>query len=475
MSTDLNPAQKAFAKAIQDKVNQTFSSTLGGTCETVNYDPGFNWGMQFGPNAYYNAKSLNNLDLLVAKGTNEILTLPGSTFSNLYNTVLGSVAYGFSEADYHRMQTEDHNADAILQNLVSNTGAWVTEVAPFPNPLPDDIFPPNKLQYVIATLTSKFGKDGVLNIDDIPDALQSVRTQLQDYKVAAAFSFAQRSRSSSAMVQLNAAKKNSKTPSATNGGLETGPSTYGIPFTGIPNQNIINGDLQTKPPTNSVSVNLSFSQFSSTASQLSIGGSAGISVGLDFLSFSIGGSSSYSVSKYASSGFTMTVDVTYPGITIIGTAPTNLATDCKTGWFSGAPAGSILSEVVKNSGKDATGFQYQGSEISIPDTFGPGKAFSRLKTWVICQQPTMKMTFKGGESSKIATDFKQNASASVKLFGLFSIGSVSESYEVQKTDSQSSTGEVTVTMGPPKVIGNTPSQDSTAYVLAGVASYPPSS
>ena len=60
------------------------------------------------------------------------------------------------------------------------------------------------------------------------------------------------------------------------------------------------------------------------------------------------------------------------------------------------------------------------------------------------------------------------------LFGLFSVGSASSSYQVQDVQQDSQAGTVTVTLGPPEVSGTIPLQQQVAYVLGGVPSYPPS-
>jgi hypothetical protein len=146
-----------------------------------------------------------------------------------------------------------------------------------------------------------------------------------------------------------------------------------------------------------------------------------------------------------------------------------LSTDNTNGWY----ANDILQEVVANTGKDATGYQLQGSEFNIAKVFGPGGMFSRMKTFVISQQPTIKLTFTGADSSQIQKDLQVKASAKIDLLGLFTLGSVSASYNVQDVDANAQAGTVTVTLGPPQVSGTIPLQQQVAYVLGGVPSYPP--
>ena len=92
---------------------------------------------------------------------------------------------------------------------------------------------------------------------------------------------------------------------------------------------------------------------------------------------------------------------------------------------------------------------------------------------MLSQQPTISMQFCAADTSQVESDFKESTSVSVTLFGIFNIGSVSQSYEVKKVDSKSIAGCVTVEMGPPVAVGTTPAADATAYVVGGVPSYPP--
>ncbi|MCD4650933.1 MAG: hypothetical protein K8S56_04015 [Candidatus Cloacimonetes bacterium] len=466
MASDITEAQKAFMGEIEDKVNQLLSSKLDGKFQMVNYPSGFNWSVQFGPNNYYNQKALNEIDLTTDIASNDILTLGSSNFSNLYNQILNTTTYVISEADNKIIQQEEQTASSQISSVITE---WETGMgAPITDEMMKEAIPPTKLGYIEMQVQEKWDGD----IRKIPNSLAGFKNAYQSYQVAASQSNTILSRSAQAGIQLKASMTNTENAETTNGGMQTGASTYYVGFGGIPAQNMINSGLQTE--SNKVSVSLFLSEFSSTESKLNISGKAGIRVPImSFMSISLGGSAEYDLSKYTSSSSSLDIAINYPGITTIGSAPSNLSKEGKTGWYDN----QILKEAVANAGKgtSVTGFQIQGSEFPIPDYFGPGKEFSRLKTFVISQEPTISMTFKDANNDKVKSDFKQNASAKVKLFGLFDIGSVSESYEVHNIDENTQEGTVTVTLGPPKSIGTTPAQDSTAYVVGGVASYPPNS
>jgi hypothetical protein len=272
--------------------------------------------------------------------------------------------------------------------------------------------------------------------------------------------------------ELTAAKANAQNPGATNGGLQTATnpsSTYYVNYGPLPTNNQVLGGLGSR---SQVSVKISASNFSSTSTNFSITGGTSFSIPiLDFLDIGISGSASYDMSNYTQSSSTLDMTLTYPGVSVVQAAPTPLSTNFATGWYDQG----LLQSIIKGSNDPSiSGFKLPaGSQYDVNSTFGPGKTFSRLKTFVISQSPTITMTFAAGNSSAISTDFKQNSSVNVKLFGLFSIGSVSQSYNVKTVDTTSVAGKITVTLAPPDIAGTVPLNQQVCYVLGGVAEYPP--
>jgi hypothetical protein len=455
-------AQQAFVNALEQDVNTTFSSRLDGTFSMVNYPAGFHWGVQFGPNNFFNQAALNDLDLQLEVASNGILTLNGSNFSTLYEQVLNNVSYVISAADTAIIQQQSQAAAAQISSVITE---WETNFGTITQAQMQAAVPPSKMGYIEGQVQTLWGGD----ISKIPSTLASFELAYQTYQIAAAQMTTIMQASAAALLRLSAARANTKNPTATNGGLQTGATSYYVAYNGVPAQTVINSGLQTA--SNKVQVQLSLSNFSSTSSNLSVNGQAQGSFDLgDIFTVSIGGSASFDLSKYSSSSTSVEMSVTYPGVTIISAAPANLDTAGKLGWYENA----ILTEAVRNMGQgtSVTGYQIQGSEFPA-SFFGPGGGFSRLKTFVISQMPTTSITFHNAKSSLVQSDFREQASVEVDLFGFIPVGSASESYQVQSVNSSSSDGSVTVTLGPPVQQGTVPSQDATAFVLGGVASYPP--
>lgn len=451
--------QQAFSDELEKKVAEFVGTKLDGTFSAVAVPAGFNYGITYGSNAYYNKATLQDVDTLLSVSSSGQLELAGGRFSTLYHDILGAVTFSFSTADQDTMNDQDSAASAQIASILSefeNAGGTYSD------PLPS---PGGKLQDVINQLTKTYG-----GVDQLPDTLNSLRNAIASYKATAAESSALHDRWYEAKDRLEAAQNNVKTPTQANGGQQVAADEFYVGYTPnkLPTANQLLSGLETEG--NAVSVQMTLSNFSSTSTDLSVSGGVGFSIPIaDIVTFDFDGSASYDLSTYTSSTSNVTIDLTYKGVTLFASAPTALSTDGATGWY----ADDILAEVVAKTGKDATGFKLQGSEYDVSELFGPGKVMSRLKTFVISQPPEMVMTFTGSETSKVASDMQVNAKASVDLFGLFKLGSASASYTVQKVETHSVEGGVVVTFGAPEPSGTTPIEEQVAYVMGGVASYPP--
>jgi len=459
---DITTAQQAFADAVQKKVTSAFSSSLDGTFAMVNYPAGFNWAIQYGPNNFYNQASLAEVDLQVITASNGILTLGENQFSNVYDEVLHTISYVISDLDQQAIDTAAQNCASEISSVINT---WETNFGPITATEQQSALPPTKFGFILQQVVKNWGT----NPENIPDSLADFRTALRAYEGTGPVAYGIQLTQALAMSVLQAAMANTENPSAANGGLQTGLTSFYVGYTGFPAQNMINDDLQNL--VNQVEISIALSDFSSSSSVLSIDGNAGIRLPIaDIFDVRINGSASYDLSKYASSSTAMNMLVIYSGITFIASARVALNIAGTQGWYSN----SILEEAVNNMGKGTTvtGYQIQGSKFS-PSDFGSGGKLSRLKTFVISQLPTITLVFQAANSAAIAQDFQEQASVDVSLLGLFDIGSGSQSYQVQFVNISPSDGSVVVTLAPPKVILPPPAQQATAFVLGGVASYPP--
>jgi hypothetical protein len=452
--------QQSFIDNIQSQVGKLLAAKLDGPFNTVMYPAGFNYGITYGVNAYYNQATLQDIDTMLGYADNGQLDLTGSSFSNLYAQLLQGVAFVFSSKDAGTINDQDNQATAQVASILK---AFTDAGGTFSSPLPLG----GKLQDVFNQLSKTYG-----SVDKLPDTLNQLRNAIASYKSKAGASYALHSRYYAATARLQAALDHVTNPNADNGGMQVDSSTFCVGYTPnkLPTANQLIGELNA--PGSEVAVEINVSNFSSNSSQLSISGGTSFKIPIaDLLGIKVGASASYDMSRYASQGSSVSMKMVYPGVTLFSAFPSVLSTDNSTGWY----ANDILQDVVKNAGQDATGYQLQGSEFDVSDEFGVGKAFSRLKTFVISQQPTITMTFNASNAKQITSDLQVNASVKMDLFGFIPLGHAEGSYAVQKVDESSQDGSVTVTFGPPKPTGTIPLEQQVAYVLGGVASYPPNS
>ncbi|MFJ2987461.1 hypothetical protein ACIPF8_06320 [Collimonas sp. NPDC087041] len=455
----VSPMQQAFIDGIESQVTKFLSTQLDGTFSMINYPSGFNYGITYGSNAYYNQATLQDIDTLLGVASNGQPDLTGAGFSNLYAQIMGAVTFSFCQQDQATMAKQDTAASGQIASILTefeNVGGVYTSPLPFGG----------KLQDVFNQMNKAYG-----SITNMPNTLNALRNAIAAYQRISGDSYALHNRYYAATARIAAVVANVTTPSATNGGMQVGSSNYYVGFTPnkLPTANRLIAGLNTAG--NAVSVAISISDFSSDSSQLSISGGTSFNIPIaGILDIAVSGNASYDLSRYTSSSSSVTMNITYPGVTLFASIPSVLSTDNSTGWY----ADDVLQEVATKTGQDATGYQLQGSEFDVTQLFGQGKTFSRLKTFVISQQPTISMTFTGANVSVLTSDLQVNASVRLKLLGMFDLGGVSGSYSVQKIDASSSSGSVTVTFGPPVISGSTPIQQQLAYVLGGVASYPPS-
>ena len=311
--------------------------------------------------------------------------------------------------------------------------------------------------------------------DKVPDAFPNFKPALLIYLAQAAISARLGTQAAALNARLKAARANSLAGTVANGGLQTSSDSYYQPLGPFPTQNKINSSLQTL--TNKVSMNFKLENFSSKESRLSIEGKTGFTIPIfDFASIGVSGGAKYTVDKYASSSTVINTDITYEGITFVEVPLTdaNLTGDNKSGWYWNDGLSDAIRNVWTSGSNPAkTGLALHSTQYPVDEYFGSGKKFSKVKTWVLSQEPTIKMQFCGADASKIKTDFQQNSHVGVKLFGLIDLGSIDQSYKVTDVDDKSVAGCVTVTMGSTKTIGTTTDADARAYVVGGVPSYPP--
>lgn len=469
MATQLTPSQQTFVSSITDEVNNLLGSQLPGNYQTASYPPGFHPAVQFGTNPpYYNSTMLDAFNGTLEIGTNGMLTLGNQQFSTLYYNILVNATYQYSTADQKVINDPDiENQQIAVVNTATSSGfAAAYSVSP--------VTYAGVIGAVLKNFSSSPTDWSTSNISSAAAALpnagfaslgQAIANAVQLLSPLNTILGAQ----AAANAELTAAKENAQKPSAENGGLQTGASSYYVGWTPMPTNNQIQGGLQSS---SQVSVHVAASNFDSSDASFTIAGRGGFTVPVfDIFDIGLSASSSYDWSKHTSSSSTLDVTLDYKGVSMVQIDPLALAADYKTGWYDQ----SLLQSIISGSGnQNVSGFKIDPSNQYAPaKMFGQGKPFSRFKTLVVSQAPTISMTFSADQAEAVESSFKEQASVSVKLFGLFNVGSLNESYSITKVHKESASGKVTVTMGPPAIVGTVPLEKQVCFIMGGVADYPP--
>lgn len=469
LATNLTPSQEAFVKMIESKVGKMLGSQLPGTFQMASYPPGFHPAVQFSNPPVYNASMLDAFNGMLTVGSNGMLTLGNSQFNTTYNKILAAASYQYSDADNKIVQDPNiENQQIAVTNTATSSGfvaayslkAPVTYFSVVKAVL--DNFGNGKTDFTAANISAATKGLSLAGFSGLGQAITSAMNQLAPL-------LAIQNAQAQAEAELAAAQQNTQYPTADNGGLNIGNGEFYVGYGPLPENNQVQGILQGG---SSVSVNIQASNFESQDIKLSIDGNVGFTVPiLDVLDIGLKAGASYDWSKSTSSSSSLNVTMEYKGVGMVQIDPEPLSADNAKGWYDE----TLLQSIVTGSGDSSvSGFKIPtSSQFNIPNTFGEGKTFSRFRTLVISQAPTITMTFSADQAKSVESEFKQNASVKVKLFGIFDVGSFDESYSIKNVHKDSASGSVTVTLAPPEIVGSVPLEKQVCNILGGVAQYPP--
>lgn len=463
-SSAVTSAQEAVIAAIQAKVAQQFSTLLDGEFYPMSMPSGAYYGIQAGPNNYYNKNFLDQVNIQAQQASNGLLEADGAVFTSLYGEVMNAVVFVFSPADSQQLQADltanQSQVQAVISAWETDTGAAITAAQM------QSAFPATKLGYIQGQVESRWKGDA----RNIPSSLPDFKPAYQSFQVSAQVSNRMTLESAAAINRLSALRANLATPSADDGGLQLDATHWYPPLGPFPTQNSIIGELNST--NRQLTIAIDIDNFSSSSSTFKVEGSVGFTVPIaDLAEIGVSANTQYSLSRYADSSTVVNMSLTYPGVTFVSVPLTagNLTTDNSQGWY----AADILQQAIGNTDGHQTGYSLQGGQFPVDRYFGTGKLLSRVKTLVLSREPTITLKFCQGETSNVTSDFHVGASVNLKILDLFQVGSASTDYKVTDVDDKSVAGCVTLTLGPPATVGTTNLADARAYLIGGVPSYPP--
>ena len=424
----------------------------------------------------FNPKTYDWISSGLLAGTNPV-QLSG-VFTNEFITLITKMSYTYSSADQSIVneaatKAQSQGAD-VLRTWQSNMGPYPTGTglpinlilaeiqSKWSNPAPGKSEP--TLQEI------RDSRDIGRLLSKAPPSGGPVLKVLSNYLNALGTAIGLTNSLSFNTGVLQSMKDGINFPDPANGGLKlTAPvGTTDAPV--VPRYNVATQlpDIQNGLANKSQAANLSMSVSRSSSDEYSVDikGHAGLSFGLGFLGFSLGGSASYFQDHIATESNTTTVEMSFPGVTLVNFGPADLTlAGVRQNWFEMAP----IKEAIKNQGKDVTGFHFDTPPTIDLSANGP---FGYLQGAVISSYPTMVITVKSSEYERIEKDVTTETHFGASFLGIpiGAQGTATTHSKSVKVDAATQT--VTITLNPPLTENATVLEDSTAWLLGVQAVHP---
>ncbi|WP_223787176.1 hypothetical protein [Marinicella meishanensis] len=485
MSANYDQLISELNDSINSQVKQVYSKLAGVTSlKSYNQDGqgDFPYWLTTGPQNSFNDLTYNWIDQVVKYLENH------DAYANTSNTMVGQLAtvvypklsYALNASDNQKLTNTQTATVAEGNNLVAQ---YTQNVGPIP------ATETSNLNYVTGQILTWGKKGEQLTLEDLKNSFDlsnelpnmpaggsAVLPALTKWLNAASSTLSLQNAVSFGNAYINYLKSAVKSPNKATGisTLDpTNPSATPVVkprWTVNENSNALLNSLQNK--NKKVTLSIAASESNSTTTKLSINGSAGAEFGLDWLTFGVGGSASYNVYTANSSEASATVEISYPGVSTVTVKPmpAQLAGSGAEGWMDQ----TVLTQARANGNQlppPQSGYVFSPALPGAMDLSADGN-FGYLNTIVISDQPTIKITYQGGDSSVYESIFKQQSSWSVKLFGLFTIAKGSQSYYKAKVEQAASGSGFTVTIEPDGDQFTVPDSQKRANVLAAAATWP---
>lgn len=453
------PYQQEFNKIIVEKVPQVLPRMLDGKFISATYPAGFNYGITYGSNGYYNDKTLSTLDSTIHKDEDGIVSLSTQKLSTLYAQVLKSSAFVFSQETQKKLNEWDNAAESQIASVLTS---FTNSNFKFSDPLP----PGGKIADVFNQLTTLYGPV-TENCDNLPPSLSSLKNALSTYIELSNQSYLLHSRAAQATAIIKNSMQNTTNPNKGNNALQTGDNSYYPCFDKLPTANQLRGSLGTD--SNAFSIHLEGNSFTGETCKLHFDSSSEFVVPIfGLLGIELKNSSQVDISNYTHQGTTFSIDITYSGLTIVNNIPLSLSTDNKTGWY----ASNLLYELKhKTDNPNVDGYKLIGTEFSVDELFGENGRLNYFKTFVISKTPTVNVTFSNININEYRKHINTASSVKVNLFNFITIGEVNNSYTLDHLEFNESSQSVTMKFQAPDISGTIPLEQQIAYVLGGVSNH----
>ena len=418
-------------------------------------------------NLEFNATTYGWISAGLTAGANPV-TLD-EPFTNLFIEALSSVVYKLSSADQALLNAAQKAATNQQMALLSLWTSIYGPVAPTGNQQPIDI-----IMNTIATTWAKpatnlyaiqRSKDISRLLNNTPASGQPILPVFANYLNALGSSISLQNATTMNAGYLSTARGNVQSADADNGGMLLDDSTtvyhpaYGV---STPLPDIINGLSATS---NKVELNMTVTRSSESEVKISIEGGASFEIPIaSFLTLSVDGKASYFSDTIATASNTISVSMTFTGVTLVnyGPAAFSMATGLNWSWMK------PITDAIRNGSKDVSGFVFSPKPNIDFSEDGP---FGFLTGVAISNYPSVVITVQSDSYQSIEKTIEQTVSLGISFLGI-PLGGGSESTYSHTASSSSSSSTVTITLDPPADMVAGTNESSRGWVLGAETSFP---
>lgn len=483
MSTDL---MQLFYATINAKAQSQLGNTFKGTLTPIELGAqgDFPWFWQ-DSNNNFNANTYSYISRRVIPGQHGGVALSGS-FINAYDGALTDLTYILSSSDKQLLSSTQTAANVQATSVVNSYQQAYTAITSDQLAKAADVMGmvPTKLDYVIGYVVAYIwsgrnqSKGQPLTYQELsqarslnsllpyaPATSQSVLTAVATYLSVTNAILSLEDASSNAMWLKARLLNNTQSPTTDNGGVNTIDSNGGLKIRPgyIVNKSVslLQDSLNSQ---SSFQISMTAQRQDANTLNVNIEGQAAGSVQADFFTIGLSANASYSLFQASGSGKSATIEMTFPGLTVVPLEQTQWQQDTMAGWFAIKP----LAFAAGNSDFSKTGWAFS----PVPSyNFSASGDFGWLSNLIVSNYPTIKITYSEGNYADFSKSFQQSFSTSVKLFGI-PLGSASENTFSGSTSAESTDGSFSITIAPPVPDASVSPLDLQAFVLAGEIQYP---
>lgn len=216
--------------------------------------------------------------------------------------------------------------------------------------------------------------------------------------------------------------------------------------------------------TNSISVMMAVTKIDATQVHAQVSGKGGGVIPIKFVSIGASGSFDLDIYSFRGTGESVTMEMTYPGLTVVPVEPTRWDEVRGIGWYYPKP----ILDAVRNGASDVTGYVFNPTPQY---DFSQGGDFGVLQTLLISRFPTVSINYTQGNWDDFSTDFRQDSSWDLRIFGM-KVGSFSQSLYVATAKRNDVGGGFSVTFAPFDQTLSIGPMDRVAYVVGAEVVYP---